>query len=87
MPFVQYHIASETYTKDKDASMEFMGKTYQYDLDGGVIFNCMMDYRTGWIEEATIRQDFKGEITMLVEEAWNNRSIPIALSIVIIITK
>jgi hypothetical protein len=79
--------ASETYTKDNDASMEIMGKKYQYDLDGGIIFNCKMDYRTGWIEEATIKQDFKGEIKMLAEEAWNNRIIPVAISSVTIITK
>ncbi len=77
---------TETYFKDKDASMEMMGKKMQYDLDGGMVFDCAMDIKTGWIEEATIRQDFKGEITVVAEEAWNNRSIPIAFTNVIIIT-
>lgn len=76
---------SETYTKDENATMEVMGKKMQYDLDGGMVFNCAMDIKTGWIEEATIKQDFKGEITLVAEEAWNNRSIPLAITNVITI--
>lgn len=77
---------SESYTLDKDASMEVMGKTMQYDLDRGMSFECELDRTSGWIKEATIRQDFKGEIIMVAEEAWNNRSIPIAVTSLITIT-
>lgn len=78
---------SKTYKMDEDAVMEVIGKTMKYDLDGGMVFNCVMDSSTGWIEEAVIRQDFKGEITLVVEEAWNNRSMPIAVTSIITITK
>lgn len=77
---------SESYVKDEDASMEFFGKSMQYDLNGSMVFNCLMDYSTGWIKEATIRQDFKGEYTLVAEDAWNNRSIPIAVTSLITIT-
>jgi len=80
------HGESETYTKNKDANMEIMGKTMEYNMDGNMIFSCTMDYRTGWIQEATIRQNFKGDITMVAKEGWNNRSIPIAVTSVIEIT-
>jgi len=77
---------SESYIMDKDASMEVMEKTMQYDLDGSMNFECELDRTSGWIKKATIRQDFKGEITVVEEDAWNNRSVPVAVKNVITIT-
>lgn len=70
---------SMSYIKDEDASMEVMGKLIHYNLDGGMSYECKVDNESGWVTEATIEQDYKGELLFEEDEAWNNRRFPIAI--------
>jgi len=76
---------SETYTKDAAASIEVMGKSFKYDLDGGMVFEGVMDAESGWIKDAIIKQEFKGEIALTGEDG-NSMNIPIVVKNVITIT-
>jgi hypothetical protein len=70
----------ESYLKDENATLEVMGKRMQYDLDGNMSYNCILDKRSGWIEEAIITQNFKGEIKMMADDPWNERAVPVTIT-------
>ena len=60
VPGVDYSIASS----DKDATVETNGIPMKYDMSGDMTSNIKVDKNSGWIIEATIIQDIKGDITM-----------------------
>ncbi len=48
-------------TEDKDAYIEANGMPLKYDLKGSMISDIKVDKETGWIIEATISQEIKGD--------------------------
>jgi hypothetical protein len=47
-------------TEDKDAYIESNGMTMKYDMTGSMISEIKVDKETGWIYEAKINQEIKG---------------------------
>lgn len=48
-------------TEDKDAYVESNGMPMKYDMDGSMISEIKVDRETGWIIEANINQEIKGD--------------------------
>ena len=48
-------------TADKDAYIESNGMPMKYDLTGSMISEIKVDKNTGWIVEAKIKQEIKGD--------------------------
>lgn len=48
-------------TEDKDAYIESNGIPMKYDLTGSMISDIKVDKETGWIIEATVNQEIKGD--------------------------
>jgi len=48
-------------TEDKDAYIESNGMPMKYDLTGSMISEIKVDKETGWIIEANINQEIKGD--------------------------